>query len=242
MFTNFLYPQRSFDSQNLELMDRPQPVSSELLTDLQNLERLNRYFGSHALVLRFLKRWVQAGESIRIIDLCTGFGDIPRRMVDWCRKNAVTVRIAAIDSQASTLELAETAGYPEINFVRADVFEFEEPADLVFCSLALHHFPDDKASELVRRMKKMASRAVLVSDLERTDLAIFGIDLLTATLFRQPMTCHDARLSIRRAFSFREMHRLAEEAAWEQFGHARFPVCRQAIWLETQKIVSRGGR
>jgi SAM-dependent methyltransferase len=232
MFTNFLYPQRFFDPCNLELMDRPQPVSSQLLIDLQNLEKLNRYFGSHALVLRFLKRWARAGESVRIIDLCTGFGDIPRRMVDWCRKNAVTVRIAAVDSQAATLELAETAGYPEISFVRADVFEFEEPADLVFCSLALHHFSDDKAGELMRRIKQMASRAVLISDLERTDLGILGIDFLTATLFRQPMTRHDARLSIRRAFSFREMHRLAEEAGWERFGHARFPVCRQAIWLE----------
>jgi methyltransferase family protein len=235
MFTNFFYPRRSFDPESLELMDRPQPVSSELLIDLQNLEKLNRYFGSHALVLRFLKRWARTGESVRIIDLCTGFGDIPRRMVDWCRKNAVTVRIAAVDSQAATLELAETAGYPEISFVRADVFEFEEPADLVFCSLALHHFSDDKASELMRRIKQMASRAALISDLERTDLGILGIDLLTATLFRQPMTRHDARLSIRRAFSFREMHRLAEEAGWQRFGHARFPVCRQGLWVEQEK-------
>jgi len=235
MFTNFLYPQRSFDPYNLELMDRPQPVSSELLIDLQNLEKLNRYFGSHALVLRFLKRWARTGESVRIIDLCTGFGDIPRRMVDWCRKNAVTVRIAAVDSQAATLKLAETTGYPEISFVRADVFEFEEPADLVFCSLALHHFSDDKASELMRRIKQMASRAALISDLERTDLGILGIQLLTATVFREPMTVYDARLSIRRAFSFREMRRLAEKAGWERFGHARFPVCRQAIWTETRK-------
>jgi hypothetical protein len=75
----------------------------------------------------------------------------------------------------------------------------------------------------------------LISDLERTDLGILGIQLLTATVFREPMTVYDARLSIRRAFSFREMRRLAEIAGWERFGHARFPVCRQAIWMETRK-------
>jgi hypothetical protein len=232
MFTNLLYPNRSFDPASVELMDRPQPVSQELRTDLENLEKLNRYFGSHALVLRFLQRWVRSGDSIHIVDLCTGFGDIPRRIVNWCRRKEVPVRITAVDSQESTLALAERDGYPELNFVQADVFQFEEPADFVFCSLALHHFPDEKACDLVRRMKTMASRAALISDLERTDLAIFGIQLLTATLFREPMTRHDARLSIRRAFSFREMHRLAEEAGWERFGHARFPVCRQAIWVE----------
>jgi ubiquinone/menaquinone biosynthesis C-methylase UbiE len=86
MFTNLLYPNRSFDPASVELMDRPQPVSQELRTDLENLEKLNRYFGSHALVLRFLQRWVRSGDSIHIVDLCTGFGDIPRRIVNWCRR------------------------------------------------------------------------------------------------------------------------------------------------------------
>jgi SAM-dependent methyltransferase len=235
MFTNFFYPRRSFDPESLELMDRPQPVSPELQIDLKNLEKLNRYFGSHTLVLRFLKRWVRPGESIRINDLCTGYGDIPRRMVDWCRKKSVKAHIEAVDSQVSTLKLAQTEGYPEINFVRADVFEFAEPADLVFCSLALHHFSDDRACELLRRIKATASRGALISDLERTDLGILGIQLLTATVFREPMTVYDARLSIRRAFSFRELQSLAEKAGWERFGHARFPVCRQAIWMETRK-------
>ena len=100
-------------------------------------------------------------------------------------------------------------------------------------AVLLHHFADNEAIRLLRRAQVMAQRGVLVADLERTDLGIAGIYLLTACVFREPMTRFDARLSIRRAFSFQEMRQLALAAGWKQFGHRRFPVCRQAIWLES---------
>jgi hypothetical protein len=45
------------------------------------------------------------------------------------------------------------------------------------------------------------------------------------------MTRIDARLSAERAFSFHEFRMLAERAGWTNFGHARFAVARQALWL-----------
>jgi SAM-dependent methyltransferase len=169
--------------------------------------------------------------------LCTGFGDIPRFMVDWCRAHDVKMRITAIDFQPATLELAvdRSRSYPEITFAISDVLRFvpASPVDFVFCSLALHHFADDAAVRLLEQARSIAQRAVLVADLERTDFGIAGIYLLTSCFYREPMTRFDARLSIRRAFSFSEMHRLASAAGWQRFGHRRFPVCRQAIWLES---------
>jgi SAM-dependent methyltransferase len=219
------------------MMDRFQPVSSELELDLENLEKLNRYFGSYSLIRQFLHRWLRPGRSFSLIDLCTGFGDIPRFIVNWSRANQVAVQVVAVDFQPATLELASERSkmYPEITFAESDVLKFVPtgPADFVFCSLALHHFPEDAAICLLQRAREMAQRGVLVADLERTDFGIAGIYLLTTFVFREPMTRFDARLSIRRAFSFREMHRLASGAGWKQFGHRRFPVCRQAIWLES---------
>src|SRR4029077_5279518 len=60
---------RKFDPAEPELMDRPQPVSAELERDLRNLRQLNRYFGSYAIVLRFMRRWINPGDRIRIADL-----------------------------------------------------------------------------------------------------------------------------------------------------------------------------
>jgi ubiquinone/menaquinone biosynthesis C-methylase UbiE len=237
MFTNLLVPARIFDDAIVEMMDRPQSVSSELLVDLENLQRLNRYFGSYRLVRYFLRRWLHPGSSVTAIDLCTGFGDIPRFIVDWCRANDVSARITAVDFQPATLELAMERShlYPEITFAVSDVLNFAlpSPVDFVFCSLALHHFADDAAVRLLQQARSAAQRAVLVADLERSDLGIAGIYLLTSFAYREPMTRFDARLSFRRAFSFSEVRQLASAAGWQRFGHRRFPVCRQAIWLES---------
>ena len=47
-------------------MDRPQPVSAALISDLENLRTLNRYFGSYRLIRFFLRRWIRPGDKLRI--------------------------------------------------------------------------------------------------------------------------------------------------------------------------------
>jgi SAM-dependent methyltransferase len=235
--TNLLAPVRTFDDSIIEMMDRPQTASVELRVNLENLERLNRYFGSYALVRYFLRRWFRPGSTVTAIDFCTGSGDIPRFVVDWCRAYDVGIQITAVDFQPATLELAmeKSHSYPEITFAVSDVFEFAPagPVDFVFCSLALHHFADGDAIRLLKHARAIARRGIMVADLERSDLGIAGIYLLTSCIFREPMTRFDARLSFKRAFSFAEMSRLASAAGWQEFGHRRFPVCRQAVWLES---------
>lgn len=217
-------------------MDRPQPVSAELEVDLRNLRQLNRYFGSHRLIMRFLRLWLKPNRRMRILDLATGSGDIPRLIVDHAREVKATVAIDAVDQQASTLEIARrlSAGYPEIEFLQGDILTLtREPYDLVLCSLALHHFSEEDAVAVLRRCRDLSRRYVLVSDLRRGTLATLGVFLLTGLLFREKMTRVDARLSAERAFSFREFRILAERAGWRDFSHAKFPFARQALWLET---------
>lgn len=231
---------RQFDPAEPELMDRPQPVTEELASDLRNLRQLNRYFGSYALIEHFLRRWILPGSEIRVLDLATGSGDIPRLVVDYARRVGATVSVDAIDQQGSTLEIARglSAGYPEITFLEADVFSFAEGDDrydLVLCSLALHHFGEEAAVQLLRRCRQLSRRFVLVSDLRRGLLAKVGVFLLTAFVFREAMTRIDARLSAERAFSFTEFHSLAVRAGWKDFGHRKFRFARQAIWLELDR-------
>jgi len=227
---------RQFDPAEPELMDLPQPVTTELEVDLQNLRQLNRFFGGHGLVFRFLREWIRPGRSLRVLDLGTGSGDVPRLVVDHARSIGAKVEVAAVDQQTSTLEIAQrlSADYPEIIYRQGNILEWEndDAYDIVLCTLALHHFSEDDAVRLLRRCRKLSHGCVLVSDLRRGLLATVGVYLLTAVIYRDPMTKTDARLSAARAFSFREFGSLAERAGWRNFGHRKFRFARQAIWLE----------
>ena len=242
---------RQFDPALPELMDRPQPVTRELERDLANLRSFNRWFGSHRLVRHFLRRWLKPNENARILDVATGSGDIPRLIVDHARRQNVSVHIDAIDQQESTIEIARglSPAYPEITFYCADLFEWNsspgikldglkpsslsEPYDFVFCSLALHHFSDDDAVDVLQKIRELSRARILVADLRRARWLTFAVYLVTATIYRDQMTKTDARLSAARAFSFVEMGELAKRAGWKNFAHRKFAVGRQAIWIES---------
>jgi SAM-dependent methyltransferase len=227
---------RKFDPDLLELMDRPDSSTPELARALVNLQKLNRHFGSYRIIRHFLNRWLKPGETVTILDACTGFGDIPRLVVEWARRRGSHVKVLAVDMQAATLDIARRRStlFPEISYVQGDIRSFEpgDRFDIVLCSLALHHFAWREAMEILQRLSRLSGRAVLISDLVRSVSGILGVYLLTSTVFRHPMTKFDGRLSIRRAFSFAEMRSLAFEAGWKGFGHRRFLVSHQALWLE----------
>jgi 2-polyprenyl-3-methyl-5-hydroxy-6-metoxy-1,4-benzoquinol methylase len=230
---------RQFNPAELELMDRPQPVYPELEEDLRSIRQLNRWFGSHRIIRHFVCRWVKPGARMRIIDLATGSGDIPRLIVDHARKISAKVEVGALDRQSATLEIARklSGDYQEISFVEANILEFKPDGyDLVLCSLALHHFSDEDAVRVLRRCRELSRKFVLVSDLRRGWLGMIGVYLLTALIFRAAMTRYDARLSMARAFSFAELDDLARRAGWQKFGHQKFRFARQAIWLEKLDI------
>jgi len=227
---------RRFDPAVLEMMDRPQPDLAELEPDLKRIRQLNRWFGSYRLIRHFVRRWIKPGDNVRIVDLATGSGDIPRLIVDYARKIGAKVEIDALDRQSATLEIAKklSAAYPEISFQETNILDWSpaEAYDIVLCTLVLHHFSDEDAVRVLWRCRESSRDFVLVSDLRRGLLATVGVYLLTALIFREPMTRYDARLSAERAFSFSELRKLAVRAGWQNFGHRRFRVARQAVWLE----------
>src|SRR5262249_35557961 len=155
---------RSFDPAVLEMMDRPQPVSPELERDLERLRQLNRWFGSYRLVSLFMRRWIMPGAYMRVVDLATGSGDIPRLLVDYARRIGAHVEIDAVDQQPATLEIARSlsADYPEISYHSADILKWGsgQTYDIALCSLVLHHFGEGDAVKLLGRCRELSKRFV----------------------------------------------------------------------------------
>ncbi len=211
-------------------MDREQPVNENLRRALLDLAWLNRRLGANHLVWASLKARFRPGASLRLLDLATGGADIPRFLVDHARRSGCRLGIDAVDFHPATLALATEfcREYPEITLHQGDARSWSPPLpgryDLVLCTLALHHFSRADAVAVLRNMRALGS-SVLVLDLERSGFNTFLIALLTRTLIHNPMTVHDARASIRAAFTTGEIADLAREAGWADFRVTRhFPA------------------
>lgn len=217
-------------------MDVAEEATPELERDLNNLASLNHRFGAYRAILARLTPILRRCEPLRILDLATGGGDIPRAVVRQARALQCPISITAVDRQAATIRIAEkfSEGFPEISYVRADIIGFApaKPVDIVMCNLALHHLEESDVICILRQSRRMAGKAVLVTDLRRSRLAQIAIIGVTQLFYREPMTRHDARISAARAFSFAELHRLALAAGWWGFEHRRCPFFRQLLWTE----------
>lgn len=229
---------REFDAATPEWMDRKEEADDELQEDLENLRVLNSAFGAHQMVLDFVRDRLSETGEIRIVDLATGYADIPREIVRLARSENRRVRILAVDANPATLQLARDASreFSEIEFEQADIREFQIPrgVHLVLCNLALHHFSEGDAVRILANCAEAAPAWTFVSDLRRCGFLTFGIWLVTAFWLRAAMTRHDARLSAKRAFSHREFAELARLAGWENFSHKVFGGVRQAVWKSSR--------
>jgi ubiquinone/menaquinone biosynthesis C-methylase UbiE len=186
-----------------ELLDHAREEDAR--SNLADIVRLNRQFGGHQVILRMLAKVAVRDEAFSMLDVGAASGDTARLV----RQNYPRAQVVSLD-----LHVQNLAAAPAPKAV-GDAFRlpFQEGAfEFVFCSLFLHHFPNDQVVTLLREMHRVARKALLICDLERHPLAWIFIPA-TWPLFRWHwITLHDGPVSVRAAFTQGELRRLAERA------------------------------
>jgi 2-polyprenyl-3-methyl-5-hydroxy-6-metoxy-1,4-benzoquinol methylase len=216
------FSQRSYEP---ELMDDLTLEGQALAQNLEELEVINRWLGGNEVVIHALKQLLknhQGDKPIEIVDLGTGGGDLPRRIVDWARKHDIAVRITGVDANPFMISFSQkkAENYPEIHFELADIFAptFQEKRfDIVICSLFCHHFAEPELIRLFQQMQSQSKKGFIINDLHRHPLAYYGIRFLTWLLRGSYLVQHDAPLSVARAFKKRELQSLLEAAGITDF-------------------------
>jgi hypothetical protein len=192
---------------------------AELRATLDDLDRLNAWFGGYALTLARLRRAearLPRGRRLVVVDVGGGRGDFAVNVVRWARRRRRPVLVLVVDSDHATLSLARrrAARYPEIVLVQADATALPlrpGAADMAVASLTLHHLGEDAAVGCLAAMAAASSLAV-VNDLLRTRASLALVWLATHVLRLHPVSRHDGPLSVRRAYSADELARLARRA------------------------------
>jgi SAM-dependent methyltransferase len=197
-----------------ELLDDPLPAS-ELRATLDDLDRLNAWFGGYALTLARIRRVASKlprGRRLVVLDVGGGRGDLAVRIVRWARRADRPVQVIVLDRNVTMLALARcrTTRYPEIALVCADAAALPLLAgavDIAVAALTIHHLTPDEATAALAAMA-VAARVVVVNDLLRTPAAFALVWLTTRALRLHPVSRHDGPISVRRAYSADELRAL----------------------------------
>jgi ubiquinone/menaquinone biosynthesis C-methylase UbiE len=207
-------------SQQQEWLDADDIPTQDLHQNLDDLRWLNRYLGSHWLLLTVFQRvWRKAGcpDYLRVLDVGTGAGDMPKVLTRWGKRHGVQVAVVAVDNHRGVLQYMRSIQSlpPSITFMQADGLCLPFHArtfDVVVCSTMLHHLDWQQGIMLLHNMAAVARYGVVVNDLVRSRLRYYAARLMLAVLPCHQVTRHDGPLSVLRAYSVgevREMARLA---------------------------------
>jgi len=218
-----------------ELMDLPGAEPGELAPTLKDLAWINRFLGGTRLICDQLASLLPGLPApIRILDVATGYADIPRAVIRWARRRGFRLAVEALDYHERILELASRAStaYPEIHFQQGNALALPYPDgsfDVVLASLVFHHMEGEEQVRLLRELYRVARRAVLVNDLRRGRWPFLVTWASLHVISRNPQIHHDGPLSVRRGFLREELLALAREAGWAQARVCRYPFFRLAL-------------
>lgn len=200
-----------------EDIDNPQQPFDDVARSMSDLARTNALFGGTRTVLSHVKRLlrpVPIPTPLRILDIATGSGDIPKAVQAWARREGRPVTVVAVDNLASMLRLARGVS-PETLLVQADArcLPFAPGTfDIALCALAFHHLGYNASVDVLRAMDALTTRGFVVSDLRRDRLSLWAVQAGLRLMAVHPFTRHDGPASVRRAWTPREYERMVGES------------------------------
>lgn len=203
-----------------EVMDQPGLDYREHAAALAGLGRLNRASFATAFLQREILSLAQRIEHrpVRVIDIASGGGDIARSLYFGAKRRGIPLSIHGLDISEQACVFARQANddiASDIVFEQADVLNNPLPtdADIITCSLFLHHLEPEEVTKLLANMASAAKVAVLVSDLRRSRAGWWIAQAACRTLSRSSVVHVDGPRSVEGAFTKSELESLCQAAS-----------------------------
>jgi 2-polyprenyl-3-methyl-5-hydroxy-6-metoxy-1,4-benzoquinol methylase len=202
-----------------EIMDQPGLDTTHHQQALQGLSRINWISRSDAILWKPIRKLAEEkrGQTLRVLDLATGAGDVPIRLARRACKAGLPITFSGVDINPTAIDFARQqaiASNVQVDFFPLDALTLPIPTgyDVITCSLFLHHLEPDEAVDLLRRMAQAARSMILVNDLLRSRMGYFLAYLGTRVLTSSYVVHEDGPQSVRAAFTMAEAKQLADQA------------------------------
>jgi 2-polyprenyl-3-methyl-5-hydroxy-6-metoxy-1,4-benzoquinol methylase len=216
-------PDFSIRSTEVEIMDDLNCSGHVLDRTLRELEIINKWLGGNRITIKSLEQLLpKNNREITIADLGCGGGDMLRMIDSWGKNRNLKLNLIGIDANPNIVAFAKRnlVAYPHIQFRTLDIFseEFQrQQYDVVIGTLFYHHFSSDQLVQFFKKLKQQVTIGFIINDIHRHWLAYYSIKLLTQAFSKSPMVKYDAPLSVLRAFRRRELRKLLDATAIENF-------------------------
>ena len=218
-----------------ELLDGGSLSPDALAANLREIRLINRGLGWTAITVRLIEDLARREglQSWSYLDVATGSGDLPRAVLRRAVRRGWQIEAHGLDASDTVLGVARHylgEAPVALHLGDARILPFADRSiDVVTCALALHHFAPDDATRVLRELARVARRAWLLVDLERSFPAYLGA-LALRLLLRSPVTRQDAPASVLRAYTLPELRSLLDSAGLgDAYAGTRFPF-RLVAW------------
>lgn len=194
-------------------MDDLEMQGEELEKTLLDLDKVNKWLGGNEITLEGVEKLLKSccyTRPVKIIDVGCGNGTLLKEVAEFGRKSGERLELLGVDANRYSMEIARKnlSDYPEVNFKAMDVFSDEfksQEADIILCTLTLHHFNDEEIIELMKTFTSMAGLGVVVNDLRRSRTAYYLFRIFCAAFGIREINRKDGLTSILRSFKKREL-------------------------------------
>lgn len=192
-----------------EILDDPSVDPNLRRRSIADVAVSNKLLGGLRAPLAELRRlFPGAGSELSLLDVGTGFADIPAGASRIAREAGVALTTIGVDTSQELL-VANRSRVSHVVCADALRLPFPDHAiDVVMCSQLLHHFELADAASVLAELDRVARLAVIVSDLRRSWVAVAGFWMATFPLGFHAITRHDGVVSILRGFTRHELESL----------------------------------
>lgn len=192
-------------SDTSELMDGPCDFET-FRGCLSDLAQVNVVTLGHRATLHFLEDLrrqgrIRRGQTTRIVDVGSGYGDLLRAIDRWGARHGLSLHLAGVDLNPWSARAAREVTLRPIEWSTSDVFAYDAPCDVVVSSLFTHHLTDAQIVRFIDWMEARAAVGWFINDLHRHPFPYFGFGLLARWMRWHPFVRHDGPVSIARAFT-----------------------------------------
>jgi len=211
-----------------EILDSSACPPLEVAASLEDLCRINRWFGGVATTRSLIERVAaKTGQKhFSLLEVASGLGEVPSLAAQRLARKGISLEITDLDRFASHLRHGHRALVAD-----ALALPFRDGSfDMVSCSLFAHHLDPAQLAAFAAEATRVSRRAVLINDLIRHPLHLLLV-YAGFPLMRSDVSRADGVASVRRAYTPEEMRKILSQSFPGKIEVSRHYLFRMGVIL-----------